>query len=160
MTSQPTTTDAGTDDPATTPDAPPTAPTEPLPPAAQTPPPFHPAGPAAATPAAAAPPTHDGSGPVDERTPWYRRVWVLIVGALVAALVFFGAGFVAGNAAALFNGVSGDRAGVPVGPGFGGDRDGDGFAPGGGRPGMGEPGDRPGFGDQDGDDDGGTGTDS
>ncbi|GAA1055744.1 hypothetical protein GCM10017608_30840 [Agromyces luteolus] len=160
MTSQTTTTDAA--DPTTSPDAPATAATEPLPPAsqtppaAQTPPLFHPASPA--EPAAGAPPAHDGPAAVVEPTPWYRRVWVVVVGALVAALVFFGAGFVAGNAAALFNGVVGVQTGVPAGPGFGGDRDGDGFAPGGGRPGFGEPGERPGFEDQDGDGDAETGS--
>ena len=81
------------------------------------------------TEAAATPPA------TPERTPWYRRVWVLAVGAVLLALLSFAGGFVAGNAAALFNGVFGVPAGGPSGPGWM-DDDGDGFGP--GRPGMGD----------------------
>ena len=72
--------------------------------------------------------------------------------ALLLALLSFASGFVAGNAAALFNGIAGVPAGGPTGPGrLDGDNDGEGF----GGPG------RPGFGDrelpdQDGGPDGGT----
>lgn len=95
-----------------------TAPTEPVPPAAGDahPPLFRPAP---ATP---------------EGTPWYRRVWVLALGAVLLALLSFAGGFVAGTAAGLFNGVVGVSDGGPTGPGW---MDGD-------RPGG------PGFGGRDG----------
>lgn len=99
------------------------------------PPLFHPAP---GTPAGAAPPTATTTTPVaPERTPWYRRVWVLAVGAVLLALLSFAGGFVAGNAAALFNGVFGVSTGGPTGPGWM-DGDGDGFGPGSGRPGFGD----------------------
>ena len=98
------------------------------------PPLFHPAP---GTPAGAAPPTATTTPVAPERTPWYRRVWVLAVGAVLLALLSFAGGFVAGNAAALFNGVFGVSTGGPTGPGWM-DGDGDGFGPGSGRPGFGE----------------------
>lgn len=100
------------------------------------PPLFHPAP---GTPAGAAPPTATTTPVAPEHTPWYRRVWVLAVGAVLLALLSFAGGFVAGNAAALFNGVFGVSTGGPTGPGWmDGDGDGDGFGPGSGRPGFGE----------------------
>ena len=106
-----------------------TAPTHPIPPE-----PFRPddastaggAGPAAAGPTApAAPPT----APV----PWYRRAWVIVVGAVLIAVLSFGIGFVAGNAASLFDGLFGGpgRGAIDERPGFpdGGPR-GDGDVPG------------------------------
>ncbi|WP_353826397.1 hypothetical protein [Agromyces sp. SYSU T0242] len=154
----------------------PTGPTEPIsarsgadgtPEAPPSPPPYRPDPPAEGTPPGS-------SGPrADERdTPWYRRAWVLAVGALVIALVFFGAGFAAGNAVSLVNGVVGVRLGDGLAPGPLDGRDGAGpdgrlgdRAPFGGRDGgRGErDGDRGPFGDldQDGDDTGsddGTGT--
>ena len=105
-----------------------TAPTHPIPPQ-----PFRPddasaagAGPAAAGPTApAAPPT--------EPVPWYRRVWVIVVGAVLIAVLSFGIGFVAGNAASLFDGLFGGpgRGAIDERPGFpdGGPR-GDGDFPG------------------------------
>ena len=134
----------------TTPDASstPTAPTDPITPAADAPPPmFHPApaasapapAPGQATPAGAAPPVSTAP----ERMPWYRRVWVLAVGAVLLALLSFAGGFVAGNAAALFDGVFGVPTGVPSGPGWMDDGDGDGFGP--GRPGFGDRGEMPGM---------------
>jgi hypothetical protein len=98
------------------------------------PPLFHPAP---GTPAGAAPPTATTTPVAPEHTPWYRRVWVLAVGAVLLALLSFAGGFVAGNAAALFNGVFGVSTGGPTGPGWM-DGDGDGFGPGSGRPGFGE----------------------
>lgn len=97
------------------------------------PPLFHPAP---GTPAGAAPPTATTTPVAPEHTPWYRRVWVLAVGAVLLALLSFAGGFVAGNAAALFNGVFGVSTGGPTGPGWM-DGDGDGFGPGSGRPGFG-----------------------
>ena len=105
-----------------------TAPTHPTPPQ-----PFRPddpsvagAGPAAAGPTAStAPPT----APV----PWYRRAWVIVVGAALIAVLSFGIGFVAGNAASLFDGLFGGpgRGAIDERPGFpdGGPR-GDGDFPG------------------------------
>lgn len=98
------------------------------------PPLFHPAP---GTPAGAAPPTATTTPVAPEHTPWYRRVWVLAVGAVLLALLSFASGFVAGNAAALFNGVFGVSTGGPTGPGWM-DGDGDGFGPGSGRPGFGD----------------------
>lgn len=102
--------------------------------AADQPPLFHPAP---TTPAGATPPTGSTPTVAPERTPWYRRVWVLAVGAVLLALLSFAGGFVAGNAAALFNGVFGVSTGGPTGPGWM-DDDGDGFGPGPGRPGFGD----------------------
>ena len=109
------------------------------------PPMFHPAPgtPASPTPTAGATP------PAPDQTPWYRHVWVLAVGAVLLALLSFAGGFVAGNAAALFNGVFGVSTGVPSGPGWM-DDDGDGFGPG-GRPGFGDRGEMPGMDGDEGD---------
>ena len=99
-----------------------TAPTSPSPPQ-----PFQPddASPAGAAGPAAAPPT----APV----PWYRRAWVIVVGAVLIAVLSFGIGFVAGNAASLFDGLFGGpgRGAIDERPGFpdGGPR-GDGDFPG------------------------------
>ncbi|MFE5670716.1 hypothetical protein ACFQ58_03805 [Agromyces sp. NPDC056523] len=113
----------------------PTAPTEPIPPrpADANPPVFHPApgtpaGGGVVPPTAATPRT-------PERTPWYRRAWVLAIGALLLALLCFASGFVAGNAAALFNDIAGVPAGGPTGPGW---MDGDGDGSGPGRPDFGD----------------------
>ena len=97
-----------------------TAPTQPIPPR-----PFEPAagaGDAAGTPAAPVAPT--------DHAPWYRRAWVLAVGAVLLALLSFGAGFVAGNAASLFDGLLGGpgRGELEGGRGFP-----DGVPPGDGR---------------------------
>lgn len=110
-----------------------TAPTQPLPPAPDDahPPLFHPAP---GTPAGAARPVASNPPAPRDGTPWYRRAWVLALGAVLLALLSFAGGFVAGNAAALFNGVVGVSDDGPAGPGW---MDGD-------RPGG------PGFGDRDG----------
>jgi len=109
----------------------PTAPTTPIPPAA-------PATQWTPTPpvATAPPPTTPG--------PWYRRGWVLAVAAVLLAVLSFGSGFIAGNAASLFRVLSGgpgttsfqDGPGsfdgrlpdgsVPGGPGWQTDEQGDG----------------------------------
>ncbi|GGI46275.1 hypothetical protein GCM10010932_13780 [Agromyces flavus] len=93
-------------------------------------------------PAPGSPPTGAGAVPPaaatprePQRTSWYRRAWVLAIGALILALLCFASGFVAGNAAALFNGIAGVPAGGPTGPGWM-DDDGDGFGP--GRPDFGD----------------------
>jgi hypothetical protein len=119
----------------------PTAPTDPVPPM------FHPAP---GTPAGAAPPAASTPPTAPERTPWYRRVWVLAGAAVLLALLSFAGGFVAGNAAALFNGMLGVSNSGPVGPGW---MDDEGFGPGGGGPGFGDHGGMPGRGDLDGDSD-------
>ena len=91
-----------------------TAPTHPIPPD-----PFRPAD------ASTAGPT--------EPVPWYRTAWVIVVGAVLIAVVSFGIGFVAGNAASLFDGLFGGpgRGAIDERPGFpdGGPR-GDGDVPG------------------------------
>ena len=61
------------------------------------------------------------------RTPWYRRAWVLAVSAVLIAALSFASGFVAGNATAFFNRLSGPGMSVD-GPGFP-----DGVRPGDGR---------------------------
>jgi hypothetical protein len=40
------------------------------------------------------------------RRPWYRHVWVPVVGALVLAFLAFGSGFVAGQGTSLFRAVT------------------------------------------------------
>jgi hypothetical protein len=90
---------------------------------------------------------HAGAGtPPEERRPWYRRAWVLAVAAVLIAVLSFGSGFIAGNAASLF--------GVFGGPGtvsFDGRGGPDGLLPGNGdRPAF--PGDGGGQMDQDSDD--------
>jgi len=79
-----------------------------------------------------------GQGPAPAKTtearhrPWYRHVWVPVVGALVLAFLAFGSGFVAGQGTSLFRAVtvsSGD------GPAWG-DREGRGN----GMPGRGDDG--------------------
>jgi hypothetical protein len=107
-----------------------TAPTSPIPPQ-----PFQPvdastaggAGPAASGPSTqVAPPT--------EPVPWYRRAWVIVVAAVLIAVLSFGIGFIAGNAASLFGGLFGGpgRGAIDERPGFpdDGPRGGDGDFPG------------------------------
>lgn len=115
----------------------PAAATAPIPPAADTHPPlFHPAP---GTPAGAAPPAAWNPPAPREGAPWYRRAWVLAIGAVLLALLSFAGGFVAGNAAALFSGVVGVSDDGPTGPGrMDGDRrDGPGFGGRDGFPGRG-----------------------
>ena len=52
--------------------------------------------------------------------PWYRRVWVIVVGAVLIAVLSFGSGFIAGSAASLFDGLFGGptRGLIDGGPGF------------------------------------------
>lgn len=72
-----------------------------------------------------------GAPPAD-RAPWYRRAWVLIVGAVLLALLSFGSGFIAGSAVSLFDGLFGgaSRGVIDGGPGFpDGVRPGDGQLP-------------------------------
>lgn len=67
-----------------------------------------------------------------DHVPWYRRVWVLVVGAVLIAVLSFGSGFIAGNAASLFDGLFGGptRGMIDGGPGFpDGVRPGDGDFP-------------------------------
>ena len=50
-------------------------------------------------------PSADASAPsarTADHVPWYRRVWVLAVAAVLLAVLSFGSGFIAGNAASLF----------------------------------------------------------
>ena len=104
-----------------------TAPTQPIPPR-----PYEPSAgaPSAGAPSAGAGPAAAPPAPVADRAPWYRRAWVLIVGAAILALLCFGSGFIAGSAASLFDGLLGgpDRATFDGGPGFP-----DGVPPGDGR---------------------------
>ena len=88
-----------------------TAPTRTIPPR-----PFEPS--AVAPSAVTGPAAQPASGA--DRAPWYRRVWVLIVGAAILALLCFGSGFIAGSAASLFDGLLGgpDRTMFDGGPGF------------------------------------------
>ncbi|KRE23102.1 hypothetical protein [Agromyces sp. Soil535] len=81
-----------------------TAPTHPIPPQ-----PFQPSADASAP-----------SAPPADHVPWYRRVWVLVVGAVLIAVLAFGSGFIAGNAASLFDGLLGvpTRGMIDDGPGF------------------------------------------
>ena len=105
-----------------------TAPTDRIPP-----PPFQPS---ADTSAPSARPA--------DHVPWYGRVWVLVVGAVLLAVLSFGSGFIAGNAVSLFRVLGGgpgttsfqDGPGsfdgrlpdgsVPGGPGWRTDEQGDG----------------------------------
>lgn len=104
-----------------------TAPTQP-----RAPRPFEPAAGSAGDPARK--PADPAAPDVQpDHTPWYRRAWVLAVGAVLLALLSFGSGFVAGTAASLFDGVLGGpgRGVVDGGPGFpDGVRPGDGDFPG------------------------------
>lgn len=99
-----------------------TAPTVPLPPAVAGAP-GAPVAPAAATPPSDAAPS---AGP--QGTPWYRRAWAIAVAAVLLAVLSFGSGFVAGNAASLFDGLIGGP-----GTGFDGPRFPDGVRPGDGQ---------------------------
>lgn len=64
-----------------------------------------------------------------EQPPWYRRAWVLAVGAVLIAVLSFASGFVAGNATALFNRLGGPSTSID-GPRFpDGVRPGDGQLP-------------------------------
>ncbi|WP_448811483.1 hypothetical protein [Agromyces bauzanensis] len=108
-----------------------------------TPPKFTPAT-APTTPAAPTASTSASVEPPAETTPWYRRAWVLAVGAVLIAVLSFGSGFVTGNVTSAFRGLfGGPGTGIvehgpdfPGGPQFG-DGDGDGDGPGDGvRPGS------------------------
>ena len=79
--------------------------------------------------AAASVASSPGAAPVPpaEKTPWYRRAWVLAVSAVLIAALSFASGFVAGNATAFFNRLGGPGMSVN-GPGFP-----DGVRPGDGR---------------------------
>ncbi len=103
-----------------------TAPTSPIPPQ-----PFQPddaSGAGGAGPTAVAGPTA-AAAPPTEPVRWYRRAWVIVVGAVLIAVLSFGIGFVAGNAASLFDALFGGpgRGAIDERPGFpdGGPRDGD-----------------------------------
>ena len=100
-----------------------TAPTQPIPPR-----PYEPGADASGTADAAAVVDAAQRAP-GAGQPWYRRAWVLIVGAALVALLCFGSGFIAGSAASLFDGLFGgpDRTTFD-GPGFP-----DGVPPGDGR---------------------------
>lgn len=89
-----------------------TAPTEPLPPATS------------GVPGASGAPATAGP----QGTPWYRRAWAIAVAAVLLAVLSFGSGFVAGNAASLFDGLIGGP-----GAGFDGPRFPDGVRPGDGQ---------------------------
>lgn len=81
--------------------------------------------------AAASVASSPGAAPVPpaEKTPWYRRAWVLAVSAVLIAALSFASGFVAGNATAFFNRLGGPGMSVN-GPGFpDGVRPGDGQIP-------------------------------
>lgn len=91
----------------------PTAPTEPVPPAPS----------AAPAPLTGAPATVTAID-AEPRRPWYRHVWVPVVGALALVLLAFSSGFVAGQATSLFGVATvasgdgpawgdGDRGGMP-----------------------------------------------
>jgi hypothetical protein len=81
-----------------------TAPTHPIPPQ-----PFQPSADASAPSAEPA-----------DHVPWYRRVWVIVAGAVLIAVLSFGSGFIAGSAASLFDGLFGGptRGMIDGGPGF------------------------------------------
>lgn len=82
--------------------------------------------------------------PPAEKAPWYRRAWVLAVAAVLLAVLSFGSGFIAGNAASLFRVLGGGPGttsfqggpgsfdgrlpdgSVPGGPGWQTDEQGDG----------------------------------
>ena len=105
----------------------PTAPTEPLGSGAP--------APADAGPAAAGTVTAPATAPA--RAPWYRRGWVLGVGAAVLALLAFTSGFVAGTATNLVNSFATQTGfGAHDGDGEGFGRPGPGACPGQGQPGR------------------------
>ena len=82
--------------------------------------PQYPVGPGGATPKPyAAPQAHAAASAAShtEKTPWYRRPWVLAVSAVLIAVLSFFSGFVAGNATAFFNRLGGPGMSVD-GPGF------------------------------------------
>jgi hypothetical protein len=55
----------------------------------------------------APPPAAQGPMPAQtRRRPWYRHVWVPVVGALVLVFLAFGSGFVAGQGTSLFRAVT------------------------------------------------------
>jgi hypothetical protein len=59
------------------------------------------------------------SAPSADHVPWYRRVWVLVVGVVLIAVLSFGSGFIAGSTASLFDGLLGlPTRGMFDGPGF------------------------------------------
>src|SRR5215207_5518933 len=94
------------------------APTEPLPPAASS------------APAGARPFSDTASPAGPQGTPWYRRAWAIAVAAVLLAVLAFGSGFVAGNAASLFDGLIGGPGAGFDGPRFpDGERRGDGELP-------------------------------
>ncbi|GAA1958973.1 hypothetical protein [Agromyces allii] len=68
------------------------------------------AAPTGATPASA---PAIGATPA-AKTPWYRRVWVLVSGGVLLVLLSFTGGFAAGSASSLLNGM----LGVPSGGDF------------------------------------------
>ncbi|MGI9823522.1 hypothetical protein [Agromyces sp. Marseille-Q5079] len=87
--------------------------------------------------ATSGPPAAPATGP---KTPWYRRLWVLITGGALLVLLSFTGGFAVGSASSILNGL----LGVPSGTqgsfeGGAGQFPGDGQPPQGG-PGQGGPG--------------------
>lgn len=79
-------------------------------------------------PASAASAASPAASPAGQ-PPWYRRAWVLAVGAVLIAVLSFASGFVAGNATALFNRLGGPGTNID-GPRFpDGVRPGDGQLP-------------------------------
>lgn len=99
-----------------------TAPTVPLPPAASGVPGVF------GAPGTATPPSDTAPPAEPQGTPWYRRAWAIAVAAVLLAVLSFGSGFVAGNAASLFDGLIGGP-----GAGFDGPRFPDGVRPGDGQ---------------------------
>lgn len=57
--------------------------------------------------------TAAGASPV-VKTPWYRRIWVLVTGGVLMLLLSFTGGFAAGSASSLLDGL----LGVPSGGDF------------------------------------------
>lgn len=87
-----------------------------------------PPAPGAARPGQYAAPTAAAGAPrgaAPAVTPWYRRLWVLITGGVVAILLVFGSGYAAGALATSMRGPGGmsfdqgDRGQFPGGPGSG-----------------------------------------